>query len=154
MQRAVELGCEELIDAMGESRERAIYLSVEQVWRVAHAVRPVQDAFGGFAIYYVGSVLERADWRDVDLRLILPDAEFDRIFVPAAGTSDYVAAPLYDQFRMLLQTSVSFMLRRQTSLPIDFQVQSQVEADQFEGERNPAVQSPYVGPDFVPQWIR
>ena len=129
--------------------DRAIYLTVEEIWRLAHAVRPVEDAFGGQPVYLVGSVLKSSDWRDVDLRVILPDHDFDRIFEPPGE--------LTDQFRMLFQTAVSAMLRETTKLPIDFQVQRKSNLTQEEsfGERNPAGKArSYVGTDFIPQWMR
>ena len=134
--------------------KRVMYLSVEELWRLSHAVRPIEDAFGGKTVYLVGSVLERQDWRDVDLRMILNDAEFKDIFVPPCGTTDHISAPLYDQFRMLFQTSLTFMLRHQTGLPVDFQFQSHSESVQFDGKRNPVTNRPYVGHDFIPQWMR
>jgi hypothetical protein len=39
----------------------------------------VTDAFGHVP-YQVGSSLFTKEWRDVDVRLILPDDEFDRRF--------------------------------------------------------------------------
>lgn len=39
----------------------------------------VRDYFGHVP-YHVGSSLDRKDWRDVDVRLILPDNEFDVVF--------------------------------------------------------------------------
>ena len=39
----------------------------------------VTDAFGQVP-YQVGSSLHTKAWRDVDVRLIMPDAEFDRWF--------------------------------------------------------------------------
>ena len=128
---------------------RSIHLSVEEIWRLAHAVRPVEDAFGGRSVYLVGSVLKSSDWRDVDLRIILPDHDFDRIFAPDGK--------LTDQFRMLFQTAVSAMLRETTKIPIDFQVQrkSNLTEEESLGKRSPAGSArPYVGPDFVPQWMR
>ena len=130
---------------------RAIYLSVEQLWRLAHAVRPVEDAFGGQTAYLVGSVLRRPDWRDVDVRIILPDRDFECLFVPAPPET------LTDQFRMLIQTAVSGMLRDATGLPVDFQVQRMTDANGLypDGERNACSKArPYVGPDFIPQWQR
>ena len=125
--------------------DRPIYLTVEGLWKLAHAVRPIEDAFGGRTVYLVGSVLERKDWRDVDLRLIMDDDSFDKMF--------YRPDQIADQFRMLLNVSISSMLSTTTRLPIDFQVQSREDADQFKGKRNPVTKGrPYVGPDFVPKW--
>ena len=126
--------------------ERVMYISVGQLWRLAHAVRPVQEAFGGATVYLVGSVLERDDYRDVDLRMILPDEEFGRLFELSGG--------LRDQFKMLLHTSISMMLENATNLPIDFQLQSQTEANEFEGRRNAVCNRPYVNSDYEPAWMK
>ena len=62
--------------------DRTMYLSVEDLWKLSNACRPIQDAFGGHMVYIVGSVLHRDDFRDVDLRVILPDEEYERLFLP------------------------------------------------------------------------
>ena len=130
---------------MSTKTPRAMYLSVEETWRLCNALRPVEDAFGGHYLYIVGSVLYREDWRDVDLRLILPDDEFARLFDSGQG--------LFDQFRMLLQTSISAMLRQTTYLPIDFQVQSHTESLEYsDRKRNLARNRPYINSDYKPVW--
>lgn len=80
----------------------------------------VRDYFGHVA-YHVGSSLHRKDWRDVDVRLILPDAEFDAMFGPAANTSSAKLAAITLAFAALGE--------RLTGLPIDFQIQRQSEAN-------------------------
>jgi len=57
----------------------ASYLSPPDMHRLDWACRPVYRAFGS-PPYLVGSVLTRPDFRDVDLRLILPDDEWDEMF--------------------------------------------------------------------------
>lgn len=135
------------------NRERAMYLSVEELWRLSNAVRPVQEAFGGEIVWIVGSVLDRADYRDVDLRLILADEVHARLFLKPVSDVDGTLVGLHDQFRMLIQTAISSMLRQITDLPIDFQIQSQIEASQYDGKRNPACLRPYINPEFKPHWI-
>lgn len=76
-------------------------------------------------IYLVGSSELRRDYRDVDVRLILPDLEFDKLF----GHSE----KLWSAFCY----AVSGQLRADTGLPIDFQVQRRSEANaRFHGPRN------------------
>ena len=133
---------------------RTMFLSVEELWRLANAVRPVEDAFGGENAWLVGSVLERADWRDVDIRIIIDDEHYRRLFRPLVNDVDGTAVGVLDQFRMLIQTAISAMLRESTHLPVDFQIQSQTEANQYEGKRNPLTLRPYINPDFQPQWMR
>ena len=66
--------------------------------------------------------------------------------MPTRNGADGMAQGMHDQFRMLIQTAVSAMLRQTTGLQIDFQVQSQTEANQFNGKRNPATLRPYINP--------
>lgn len=83
----------------------------------------VQQAFGHIP-YHVGSSLRNKDgWRDVDVRLILPDEEYDALGFggPYGGRKSrkWVATILaWSAFGKVL-----------TGLPIDFQVQRQTEAN-------------------------
>lgn len=73
--------------------------------------------------YLVGSVTQRADFRDVDLRLIMPDDDFD------AGWRDVVKV-------RLMNRAISIWGQQETGLPIDFQIQRQTEANaEFQGMR-------------------
>ncbi len=74
--------------------------------------------------YLVGSALDRPDYRDVDVRLILADDVFDRLasVVEIQG----------------LNIGFSLWGQRVTGLPIDFQVQRMTEANaENEGRRHP-----------------
>lgn len=75
----------------------------------------VADYFGHTA-YQVGSSLDRKDWRDVDVRLILPDAEFERLFGEnqSAETNKKLAA---------VTLAFAALGKEMTGLPIDFQIQ-------------------------------
>lgn len=89
--------------------------------------------FFGHVPYQVGSSLWTRSWRDVDVRLILPDDEFEallgKLTKPMALNARWNAACL----------AWSARGREVTGLPIDFQVQSQSYADENENEgpRNP-----------------
>jgi hypothetical protein len=76
--------------------------------------------------YLVGSATQRADFRDVDLRLILADEDFD------AEWSDVVKV-------RLMNRAISTWGQRETGLPIDFQIQRQTQANEQnpKGMRNP-----------------
>ena len=76
--------------------------------------------------YLVGSVTEKADYRDIDIRTILADEEFDALFkgrefvwsVTCLGIATYL-------------TQVS-------GLPVDYQIQRRTQANEnFTGMRNP-----------------
>lgn len=89
------------------------------------ACRPIRDGFGETP-YLVGTALERGGHRDVDVRLILDDAEFDRLFVGRPA------------FWGLLCRAFTTYLRSRTGLPIDFQIQRQTEANAKHAKpRNP-----------------
>lgn len=91
------------------------------------ACRLIVHAFG--PPYLVGSagIGGNATWRDVDVRLILDDAEFDAIF----GTNR--------QRWELLSLAIGDYLRQRTGLPIDMQIQRQTEANEIHPDkpRNP-----------------
>ena len=110
--------------------KRANYLGAPQVFRLNHACRLINDALGG-TCYLVGSSLERRDYRDVDVRLMLSDEDFDRLFF---GTPE---SQWNARWSFLCMTT-STWLREQTGLPVDFQIQRATEANaKHEGQRQP-----------------
>tara|TARA_R110002074_G_scaffold299200_1_gene470683 strand:- start:455 stop:790 length:336 start_codon:yes stop_codon:yes gene_type:complete len=81
--------------------------------------------------YVVGSVLERADWRDVDVRFIMDDVSFAEMFPDADQHWEF------DPKWLLLTVAISKWLSDQTGLPIDFQFQPQTHANaRHKGRRN------------------
>jgi len=83
----------------------------------------VVAAFGDFA-YHVGSSLtQKAGWRDVDVRLILADDEYEK-----QGYGD-PAQPWQSQKWRATVSAWSAYGRHLTGLPIDFQVQQQTRAN-------------------------
>lgn len=112
------------------SGQRASYIGAPAVLRLNHAVLIVARAFDSTP-FLVGSALERRDYRDVDVRVILDDAEFDRLF-PDAPPATHMH-PLWS----LLCAAISDWLAAATGLPVDFQVQRQTDAnDQYPGPRS------------------
>ena len=99
-------------------RPRATYLSPPDLYRLDAACVPLREAFG--TPYLVGSVLRRRDFRDVDVRLLLQDDDFDRQFPSSARLK-------------VLNAAVSALLRDATGLPVDFQFQRQAEANALHG---------------------
>jgi hypothetical protein len=103
-------------------------LTTYDLHRLDLAVRPIDHAFAGcrFAgTYLVGSIERGEDARDVDVRTILADEDFDAFF----GGS-----PL---FWSVFCLGVTAWLREQTGLPIDYQVQRMTEANaEHKGPRN------------------
>jgi hypothetical protein len=87
----------------------------------------VFDAFGHNP-YHVGSSLRatltgEGEWRDVDVRLILPDDEFDALF------PNHRKPDLLDLKWSLLCDALSESARQATGLPVDFQIQRTTEAN-------------------------
>lgn len=84
----------------------------------------VTDYFGHVP-YQVGSSLDRKDWRDVDVRLILPDEEFAERFgdrFQSAETNPKLAA---------ITLAFAALGTAMTGLPIDFQIQPQTYANKL-----------------------
>jgi hypothetical protein len=107
---------------MTTRERRATWLSTYDLHRLDIAVTPLRRLCPD--IYLVGTVLTGPDWRDVDVRMIMDDDEFDATFSNSL---------LWETFCL---TATSW-LRSQTGLPIDFQVQRQSEANEkHHGMRN------------------
>lgn len=88
----------------------------------------VRDYFGHMA-YHVGSSLHRKDWRDVDVRLILPDDEFEARFGRVRNTAN----------KKLAAVTLAFCAlgKEMTGLPVDFQIQPESWANaQYNGPRS------------------
>lgn len=110
---------------------KATYIGSPACFRLEQACQHVADAlvsFDSFGIYQVGSSLERADWRDIDLRAILSDEGFLRLF-PDAHYEGAAWGWEQDPLWLLLTVSISTWMREQTGLPIDFQIQPQTHAN-------------------------
>lgn len=85
----------------------------------------VRDYFGHVP-YQVGSSLRTKDWRDVDVRLILPDEEFAERFGSnrSAETNPKLAA---------VTLAFAALGKAMTGLPIDFQIQPASHANSVYG---------------------
>ena len=118
--------------------QKAIYIGAPACFALELAVRQVCEAFGVYrgeqfsGCYVVGSALERPDWRDVDVRLILGDNRFAEIFPDAGSQWEH------DARWLLLTTTISQWLTSATGLPVDFQFQPMSHANaRHKGPRNP-----------------
>lgn len=103
------------------------HLSAPELDRLDHAALIVRHAFEEVP-YLVGSCLERPDYRDVDVRLIMDDEDYDALFT---GQGKQRANPLWS----LLCASISEYLNRLTDLPIDFQFQRRTDANEQWAEK-------------------
>lgn len=102
----------------------AHYLTTTQYFKLDVACIPLWSAFQDncFGVYMVGSALRKPDWRDVDIRVMMEDAEYDRMF-PVVDKWDESA------LQKLMCISISNYLSSVTGLPIDFQIQKQSSAN-------------------------
>jgi hypothetical protein len=110
---------------MTEVPYRCNYLTVGEKFNLNHACRMLEAS--GFDCYQVGSSLTRPNYRDVDVRAIMDDTEYDS-FIGDNNTR-----------LKFLNVAVSEWLQARTGLPIDFQFQRQTEANKkfAGGSRNP-----------------
>jgi hypothetical protein len=90
--------------------------------------REIDAAFGHLP-YLVGTAAVGKQWRDVDVRLILPDDDFDALFPPVEQGQP-------DGRWGLLCAALSELARQRTGLPVDFQIQRMTYAnDRYPGVR-------------------
>lgn len=86
----------------------------------------VRDYFGHVP-YQVGSSLTTKEWRDVDVRLILPDDEYAERFGHVHAS--YVAPKL-----AAITLAFAALAKEMTGLPVDFQIQPQSWANEKYGD--------------------
>jgi hypothetical protein len=85
----------------------------------------------GHCCYHVGSSLLSKQWRDVDVRLILNDEEYERM-----GLGDPVRTHANGKWVSLV-LAYSALGKAMTGLPIDFQIQQQSYANEhYKGPRS------------------
>jgi len=125
------------------AKPRTTLLTTTQLHYLDQACCAVTDAFGTHP-YLVGTagVGASESYRDVDVRLMLGDAEFARV------------CPTRERWELLCLAIGSY-LRERTGLPIDFQIQrAREENERFSGPRNPLGTERIFagGGDGTPDW--
>lgn len=114
-------------------RKKASYVGVPAIFELQMACHVLVKAYNT-TIYHVGSSLERADWRDVDLVMILDDEEFEREFPNAPLHS---ASWELDPKWLVLTVSISKWLTEKSGVPVDFKFQPMTFANEHhQGPRN------------------
>lgn len=115
--------------------KRANYVPAPHFYNLNQACAVINRAFeGGFGCYLVGSSIDRRDFRDVDVRYIMEDAAYDRLFRCKDGHGGGHLNALWS----LMCTAISLQLSQQSGLPIDFQIQRQSQANaEHDGKRQP-----------------
>lgn len=109
---------------------RSNFVPAPHFFNLNQACKIVNDALAGFGCYLVGSSIVRREYRDVDVRYIMEDTAYDRLFRNESG----YANPLWS----LMCQSISLWLSQQSGLPVDFQIQRQTRAnEEHHGRRQP-----------------
>lgn len=116
------------------AKRRKSGLTTLELHLLEQACQPVWHGFGdgtAGSTYLVGTAQTGGEYRDVDVRTILPDDEFDALF----GAEDRNGEALWS----LICVAIGRMLTEQTGLPIDYQIQRMTEANEKYpgGNRNP-----------------
>ena len=107
-------------------KRRVSFLTTAEFARLNHACLLVTEAFGGFTTYLVGSSLQKDDYRDIDVRTILDDDEFDALFKGR------------EFFWSVTCLGIATYLTQVSGLPVDYQSQRRTQANEkFTGVRNP-----------------
>jgi hypothetical protein len=90
----------------------------------------VNDCFGSYP-YLVGSAARSKEWRDVDVRLILADDEYERTIGPFQKPEEL------SRRWQVLNMAFSALAQRMTGLPVDFQIQQMTDTNkQYDGPRH------------------
>lgn len=101
-------------------------LSPRQLFLLDEACKPINEALSG-NLYLVGTATDKQPYRDVDVRLIMIDQDFD-----ALSETLSLNAITFMGF------AIGEYLAAKTGLPIDFQIQRMTEANEkHQGIRNP-----------------
>lgn len=137
-----------LIKTDGARRKKVSYIGAPACFALEQAAKILCEAFddddGPFGIYVVGSCLDRPDWRDVDVRMIMSDEAFGKLFPKAQLIN---AAWEFDPRWCLMAVTISAWLRERTGLPIDFQIHPMTWAN----ERNKGKPRHAIGLSYSPR---
>lgn len=99
----------------------AHYLSTVQWFNLNTCVQPICKMFG-YQVFLVGSALQRKDWRDVDIRIIVNLDSYGEWFKT-------------EHHRKCMGMMMSEWLSARTGLPIDLQIQGMDEANKEYGDQ-------------------
>lgn len=133
-----------------ETPSRGCWIGPPAIDKLDLACNLINRAFGEVC-YLVGSATRTRDYRDVDVRMMIPDEKVNLLFGPIRPLEHYA---LFN----LINLSVTIYLREQTGLPIDFQVQSREQANKtYSGEvkhsRHPLGLHSKLSREQLPAWM-
>lgn len=115
MQREAEAANE-----AASERIKTSYVGAPAIFELSLACNLLTRAYGNHTIYHVGSSRERADWRDVDLVMIMPDEVFEAEF---PGAPLHSAAWELTPKWLILTSALSKWLSEKSGVPVDFKFQ-------------------------------
>lgn len=125
----------------GENVSKVSHIGAPAVFALEQACKLLKAAFreenetDHVGIYVVGSSLEKPDWRDVDVRMMMDDASFLRLF---PGVDVEHGTWEFDPRWTLMVVAISQWMSKMTGLPIDFQFQPMTHANKrHKGDRHP-----------------
>ena len=115
---------------VGSLASKPHYLPPGAFYALDRACAVVNESIDGFGCFLVGSCLMRRDYRDVDVRFIMSDEEYNRIFHLPDGS-------LRVNFWSFMCVTVGAWLSQQAGVSVDFQIQPQTQANsKHDGKRN------------------
>lgn len=103
-------------------KKRADYLPPQSLFGLHSAAHEVMKSYDSLGVYLVGSCLRSKDYRDVDVRCMMRDDDFEAMF----PKDENGHRPRW----MLTCLSLSAWFRQVTGLPVDFQFQKQTLANE------------------------
>jgi hypothetical protein len=99
-------------DEHSTAKARAHWIPAPHFFNLNMACVPVSEALG-FGCFLVGSALVRRDFRDVDVRAIVSDGEWARLFPGANPHNAFPSPAVVDHVRVDLAVPVAaFWVRR------------------------------------------
>lgn len=129
-------------DQSPEKRKKACYVGVPAIFKLELACQIINAAYESYGCYLVGSALERADWRDVDVVMIMKDDVFDREFPNAPSAKGCWE---FDPKWLLNSITLSAWLTEQSGVPVDFKIQPQSHANTRHNNRRNAIGLTFAG---------
>ena len=104
---------------------RVHYIPADKYFNLNSCAATLLLAFGDVC-FLVGSSIERADFRDVDVRMIMSDEDFDARFPGEHVWNNPHLSPLWG----VTCTAIGLWLSKQSGLGVDFQIQRRTQANE------------------------
>lgn len=122
-------------------KKRAQYVRVPAIFILERECYLLRQAFGSMC-YLVGSSLESSDYNDVDIRMIMSDEAYEKLF----GDSTCEQSLFWNILCTLISQDLSMKSRER----VDFQIQSMDHANALhKGKRHAMGMYPH---DMLPSW--